>query len=358
VSTRLCLPALTLAVLVLGSAPLAARADKGAGRETLSFGTLRAPSSETARAQALAWLKSAGKSDAGAMKRFDAIWADSERSLTDRLADTFALGDAEAAGLLAVVRDPVRPAPTTVPAVLTDSRRPAYFRANLALAYGKALCRRRVYEEALGALKGIRPDQLVEPATYFFHRAVAEHALALKTEANRSIIGLLEDVADVPDRYRMVAALMYQDMVSWRQKDLGDIVRKMDNIERRLELARGGPQTQKIQKEVVARLDEIIKKLESSSESNQGACPNGGQQGNPSGGMPNAPMPDSKIATNGGPGNVDAKRLKVIAQQWGKLPEKERAQAMQDFIRGMPERHREVIENYFKKLAQSQPSQP
>jgi hypothetical protein len=149
---------------------------------------------------------------------------------------------------------------------------------------------------------------------------------------------------------------MYQDMQSWRDKDLGDIARKMDNIERRLELARGGPQTQKIQKEVIARLDEIIKQLEKPSDGNGGACPNGGT---PSGGaQPNNPMSDSRIANNSGPGNVDAKRLRGLAQQWGRLPEKERAKAMQDLIRDMPPRHREVIETYFKKLAQSQASQP
>jgi hypothetical protein len=65
-------------------------------------------------------------------------------------------------------------------------------------------------------------------------------------------------------------------------------------------------------------------------------------------------MQDSRIAKNSGPGNVENKKLKGLAQQWGKLPEKERAQAMQDLIQGMPARHREVIENYFKKLAQSQ----
>ena len=72
----------------------------------------------------------------------------------------------------------------------------------------------------------------------------------------------LDDAVDVPDRYKMVAVLIALDMQSWREKDLGEIARKMDNIERRLELARGGPQTQKIQKEVVARLDELIKQLE------------------------------------------------------------------------------------------------
>jgi len=36
----------------------------------------------------------------------------------------------------------------------------------------------------------------------------------------------------------------------------------MDNSGRRLELARGGPVTQKIQKDIVNRLDELIKEME------------------------------------------------------------------------------------------------
>jgi hypothetical protein len=128
----------------------------------------------------------------------------------------------------------------------------------------------------------------------------------------------------------------------------------MDNIERRLELARGGPQTQKIQKEVVARLDEIIKELEnlSKSECNSGGCPNGSL---PGAGTPNAPMPDSRIGGPSGPGNVDQKKLETIARAWGKLPEKERARAMQELTRDMPPRYREVIESYFRKLAQQPP---
>jgi hypothetical protein len=69
-------------------------------------------------------------------------------------------------------------------------------------------------------------------------------------------------------------------------------------------------------------------------------------------------MQDSQIAPFGGAGNVDQKRLTNYAQQWGKLPEKERAKAMAELTRDMPPRYREVIENYFKKVAQSQPSQP
>jgi hypothetical protein len=69
-------------------------------------------------------------------------------------------------------------------------------------------------------------------------------------------------------------------------------------------------------------------------------------------------MKDSNIATNSGPGKVDQKRLKGLAQEWGKLPEKERAAAMAELTRDMPPRYREVIEKYFKDLAKTKPNQP
>ena len=127
---------------------------------------------------------------------------------------------------------------------------------------------RSLSPEALEALRVVKPEQVVDPSAYLFHRAVAEHALLLKKEAAESIVRLLDDAVDSPERYKMVAGLMLFDMMGWQDKDLGWIARKMDNIERRLELARGGPQTQKMQKEVVARLDELIKELENKQKGN------------------------------------------------------------------------------------------
>ena len=69
-------------------------------------------------------------------------------------------------------------------------------------------------------------------------------------------------------------------------------------------------------------------------------------------------MQDSGIAPFAAKGEVNQKRLQHLAQNWGKLPAKEQAKAMAELTRDMPPRYREVIENYFKKVAQSQPTQP
>jgi len=249
------------ALLAVSQATAAAPSRTKPAKEPSSFGLLAAPSADAARGQSLDWLKGVGKADAATLQKFNALWQE-DRPVLDKVSATIGLADPQAAKLLSEARDETSAAPQTVPAVLKDSKKPAFYRANLALAYAKELCNRRVYEEALDVLKTAKPSQVVDPAGYFFHRAVAEHALLLKSEATRSIAGVLEDVQAAPERYKMVSLLMFYDMQSWKDKDLGSIARKMDNIERRLELARGGPKTQKIQKEVVARLDELIKKLE------------------------------------------------------------------------------------------------
>jgi hypothetical protein len=251
----------------LGAAQAAAPNRIESKKESVSFGTLRGASLEAARGQALAWLKGVGKGDDATLKEFEKIWdSQTNRSVLERVAGTLELGNADAAKLLKEGRDPQASAPTVVPAALKDDKAPVFFRANLALSYGKALVQRKVFEEALDVLKLVKSEQVVDPAAYFFLRAVAEHGLLLKDDAARSILAVMEDVADAPNRYKDLAILMLYDMQGWRDKDLGSVARKMDNIERRLELARGGPQTQKMQKEVVARLDEIIKELENKAK--------------------------------------------------------------------------------------------
>jgi len=250
---------LTLAALAaLGLSPAWA-AEKV--KETSTFGVLTPPTETSVRVQAYNWLKEQGKA-AEARQAFDAIWAANETPVLDKLAATFALGSPEAKKLLDEAADFNAAAPTELPAVLKDAASPAFFRANLALAYAKGLSNRKVYEEALETLRLFKADQVVDPSSFLFHKAVAEHALMIKKDANETIARLLDDVPSAPERYKMVAALMHFDMVTWQDKDLGAIGRKMDIIQRRLDLARGGKKTQKIQREVVMRLDEIIKELE------------------------------------------------------------------------------------------------
>jgi hypothetical protein len=353
------LPALACAALLLvGHSSWAADGARKPAKELASFGTLQSPTAEAARAEALTWLKSVKNEDA-TLKAFDVIWA-SDRPLLEKVTETLILGDPNAAKLMADARDPKAPAPTALPSLLKDTKVSPFLRANLALAYAKELESRKVYDETLEALKAVKPEQVIDPAGYFFTRAVAEHTLMLKKEATESVFRLLDDVTDAPERYRMVAALMHFDMLTWQDNDLGWIARKMNVIRDRLDLTRGGQKTQKMQKEVLVRLDEMIKELENKQKSqcqgcNGGSCPPGGQQqpgGPPSGNQSSSPAGDSAIpSAPPGKGIVDPKRLKEIADVWGTLPEKERAKAMLELTKDVPAKYREAIEIYLKQIS-------
>src|SRR5436190_1019922 len=330
-----------------------------AKKPAFGFSTMKATAPEVAKAKAEAWLKSVGKFDQAA---FDKIWSDEKRTVLDRTADSLALGNTEVAALLANVRKPGN-VPAEVPGILKDDKQDNFFRTNVALAFAKAAANKKVYEEALEALKSVNPEFAVDPASYFFFKAVAEHATMKKDAATGSIVKLLDDVSDSPSRYTMVATLMFFDMQNWAPdpKDLSNIERLMDNSGRRLDLARGGEKTQDIQKKIVFRLDELIKELEAKNKPGQGQCnggncPGGGDKpgdGPPGGntGKPSSNAKESVIMGGSGPGKVpDAQQLRQIAEQWGTLPADKRAKVIQDITRHLPPKFEPLIKNYFEAL--------
>jgi hypothetical protein len=357
VKLRTCLTALGLCALLLGGRQAVLGDDK-TKKDATTFTVLEGVARDAAQSQALTWLKQAGNADM--KERFEAIWKNADRSTLDCLADTFGLANGDAAKLMSEARDPLAPAPTAVPALFSDKKHSDFFRANLSLAYARALSNRRVHEEALEVLKTTDPTKVADPAAYLFHRAVCEHALLKKDQAERSIDRLLQDALDAPERYKTVAALIMLDMRTWKSKDLAEVARKMDNVERRLELARGGPVTQAMQKDIVLRLDELIKKLENKAKKpgngNGGGCPDGScpNPGNTPGSNPSNPLPDSQVGGATGPGQIDQAKLRQLAQGWGQLPEVERTRVIQQLTRGMSSKHREAIINYFKNVANSQ----
>ena len=318
------------------------------------FSTLKALPAADAKARAAAWLKAAGKFDQAA---FDTVWAAENRSTLDRVAETLALGNADAAALVRAARQADAAPAAAVPAVLKDGKQDPFLRANLALLFAKGNAGKKAYEESLEALAAVAPEQVVDPASYFFFKAVAEHATMKREAATATITRLLEDVADAPDRYKMVATLMFFDMTNWSPdpKDLSNIERLMDNSGRRLDLARPGEKTQDIQKRIVFRLDELIKEMENQCKGGQcngGACPNGGKPGNKPGSTvnPNNPAPDSVVMGGAGAGKVDDKKLREVAEQWGGLPPAKRQAVIEEITRDLPPKYEAMVRDYFKAL--------
>jgi hypothetical protein len=95
---------------------------------------------------------------------------------------------------------------------------------------------------------------------------------------------------------------------------------------------------------VIASLDKLIEEMEKQQQQQQQSAAGGGAP------PPSQPMPDSRIAGAKGPGNVEKKNLGRTAG-WGDLPAKDRDEALQQIGKDFPAHYRDIIEQYFRRLA-------
>lgn len=205
------------------------------------------------------------------------------------------------------------------------------------------------YEASAAILSKIKPNHNTH-SQYCFLMAVNAFQLNQKDVAKKWLDVIENSFDPMPQRYVTLAKIMNDELARWKKDDLGDISRKMQMVENRLQVAKGGPKTQQIQKEIVDNIDSLIKELEDKIKQQETAAQSAHEKNKP---IP-LPMQDSiPVGGESGPGHIDPKKLKHIAENWGKMPEKERAKAMIDITKDLPPRYREVIENYFKSLANS-----
>lgn len=163
-------------------------------------------------------------------------------------------------------------------------------------------------------------------------------------------VHILENSLNVPERYAATTALMKSEALLWKD-DLDDIARDMKKVRDRLEHGRAGKETRKVQDDIVARLDKLIKEKEEAAKGSgksEGGEPKDGQAKNKAA----KPLDETKVGNEGGTGAVDTARMRKLAEQWGRLPPREQARALQELTRGLSNRHREGIENYFRNIAQ------
>lgn len=209
-------------------------------------------------------------------------------------------------------------------------------------------------------------------ATYNFYRMINLHQLNNK-EGIRYADNLIHSFYEIPARYKDMAIILKADMETWKKKpdDLEDIAREMNDIQNRLKNNKGGPETRKKQEEVLARLKKKIDDLENPPKGDGAGDGDGKDEkdkdGKPIKGkgkkvagkqQPGEPPPEAPNGQAQGTGQVDQKKVKEIAEVWGKLPEKERAKALVGLMKGMPPKDRAVIEAYLKELQKRSGEKP
>jgi hypothetical protein len=304
------------------------------------------PDSKDVRKQVFAWLDGRGLDAATRAKAEKLFPANQENlagaELLSRVVQTIALGDERARKLV----DLCSQAPSSRPpeqSWLKDPKLPAVVAQNLRLCYGVWLVQASLYDESLEQLAGLEPGRVADPASLLFYQGVVYHQLLNKDAGLKAIRELLEEPEQSPRRYAAVAKLMQEDLHQLQEDSLDHIARRMDDIRRRLGLGRGDQKVRTVEDGVIKSLDKLIKDLEDQQRRQQQASSGGSSQSS-------KPAPDSRILELKGPGEVTKKEV-GHKDGWGNLPPKQREDAMQQIGREFPSHYRDVIEQYFRKLA-------
>jgi len=307
------------------------------------------PKVEDVRARALIYLEE-NLADAAVRARAVELWSNlseqpSESDLLLCLAKTFALADENAGRLVELCSQPKSQLVLPSQVWLSDPQTPPLVADNLRLLYGRWLVHQSLFDEALGQLRGLRPADVAAPASLLFYQGVAHHSL-LEKEAGLEAIGQLLAGADAsPRRYVAVARLMQEDLSALEDDTLDHIARRMGDIRRRLDLGRAGKRVRKVEDGVIESLDKLIKKIEQQQQQQQQQS--GGSSDNI---RSQSPAPDSRII--GGKGRGDVTKRNIGSKSgWGDLPPKQREEALQRIGRDFPSHYRDVIEQYFRRLA-------
>ncbi len=310
--------------------------------------TWQPPRAAEVKARVFAWLEKQ-KVDEGTRTAADKLWSNlpgepAGAELLARVADTFALVDADAAKLVELCSQPESKPILAKQDWLVDEKTPPVVAANMRLLYGRWLTQQQLFDEAAGQLSGLKPDGVVAPALLLFYQGVVSHTLLQKKEGLSAIEQLLDGAELSPRRYVAVARLMQEDLNRLEDDTLDHIARRMDDIRRRLDLGRAGKKVRKVEDGVIESLDKLIKKIEEQQKKQQCSC---SQSNNI---QSTRPAQDSTPMGGKGPGEVTKRRI-GSGSGWGDLPPKEREEALQQIGRDFPAHYRDVIEQYFRSLA-------
>jgi hypothetical protein len=306
--------------------------------------TWQQPSAGEVKTRTLAWLDTT-KPIAAVRAKADTLWAGvgsqaAGSALLTAACETFALANADAAHLVELCKAVKSGSRLPIETWLRDPKTPPWLAANLRLLYGRWLVQNALFEEAQEQLADLKPADVAAPAELLFFQGVVYYRM-LNREAGLKVLDQLLDGADTsPRRYVAVARLMQSDLSGMEPDTLDHVARRMEDIQRRLDLGRAGPKVRNVEKGVIDTLDKLIQKAEEEEQKQQQSASNRSSR----------PAQQSRLMGGGGPGEV-TKRNIGSKSGWGDLPPKEREEALQQVGREFPPDCRDIIEQYFRRLA-------
>lgn len=241
------------------------------------------------------------------------------------------------------------PGNTIDPAAWPDEHQlpPAVLDA-VTLSMAESCLHAECYEQARDWLKQLSAEPLAKSELALYINAVAHHQLLDYETAKSKAQSLLELEPSNTRRYRQIATLLLRDIEGIKPESLDSIARQMDDAQRRLRLSRADNDSLKAQDDILAALDKLIKDLEDQQKKQQQQ-----QQASAQGSPSSSPQPldESKASELKAPGDLH-RRLIDAGGDWGALPSAERERVTQQISRDFPARYRDVIQQYFRALAE------
>ncbi|MFO0977394.1 MAG: hypothetical protein U0996_13420 [Planctomycetaceae bacterium] len=297
----------------------------------------------------IAWLAVSKADQAGAAKALQ-LWADqsvvsamtAEESL-DRLIASLAEVDTAVQQLVDSCRTGGPRPLLTFEGVRSEN----FYRNHVQLWYARWLTQHRLYDDALTLLEPLKPEEVADPASLFFYRAVCRLRLLKPDQAADDLVLLLNNTTDVPARFRAVAEMMREE-AGIPADGLPQIARLMSDVQRRLDLGKSDDPVQKREEEVIAALDKLLKDMEQQQQQQQ-------QQQGGGGGGSNQPstQPAGSSGVKGAAGEGDADRKELTENgAWGMLDKQQEAQARELIRQQFPPNFLDAISRYTRRIAE------
>lgn len=176
-------------------------------------------------------------------------------------------------------------------------------------------------------------------ALFFYARALAE--IPDPDAAVEAFGAFLRYFPEAPQRFLTTALQQRAELEARRNNPLHGIADAMKHVERRIRRTDTGKETQQRQQEIIARLQRIIEMVEEQEK----------QSGGAPGGLGNPQNPASKSAAPAGKTRIGSlRRVSTVAEQWGKMKDRDREAIETEVQTKVPGHYRKMLQEYFKRL--------
>jgi hypothetical protein len=233
---------------------------------------------------------------------------------------------------------------------LGGSNSTQYLYNSLQIYLARRLMQGRFFSEAIVILEEIKAENCINPAELFINKAIIYNGLSRNADGLEAIKNFRiaeKNGVLISRRYVELAKLLEYEMKEGKEDNSPkDISKKMDNARRILGKGDTGKEAQETEEDILKSLERLIKEVEAQAKnSQQGESKNKGDSL-----QSNNPASESEIARGKAPGNVDRKEFDPNGN-WGNMPPKEREAALSKIEREFPSHYRDIIESYFREMA-------